>query len=59
MLWGDHPGPTLDAVFAEEILRVLAGNFDLVEGFLGEGDRFRGILHRWRMGCGRWFREFR
>lgn len=37
-----NPGPAVDATFFEEILRVLAGVFDLVEIGLSDGDGFHG-----------------
>jgi len=37
-----NPGPAVDATFFEEILRVLAGVFDLVEIGLGKRDGFHG-----------------
>lgn len=55
----DNPGPAEDFSFFEEILRVLAGVFDLVEIGLSDGDRaVRGILHKLRRGWKNLFRGF-
>lgn len=46
----DNFGPADDFSLFEEILRVLAGMFDLVEIGLGDGEwAVRGILHSARL----------
>lgn len=55
----DNPGPAFEVSLFEEILRVLAGVFDLVEIGLSDGDgAVRGILHRLRRGWKSLFRGF-